>query len=305
MFLGPALQGKYPIENKHDMESNNYALEQKMNEKHHLENDNRVQIETKSSISTSEVTITLSNTMARSESSAATADVSSTTTTATTITREFTTSTTAATTYTSETASTTTTSEYSTETTSQTPTIATGSPTKIFETLSKKPVYHSFVITEDICNDPKLDAVVVLANGTAYSFKGMYIKYILKKSFFIKIVAGNLYWRLSSSGVEPGYPRNIEDDWGIPGHLDAAYTDINGDSYFFKGDRYWVLTSNGHIADEYPKSIAQEFVQTPNNLDAVIQWDKKLYFFKGTAQKLHDTPKHHCITLFILHATIA
>lgn len=47
--------------------------------------------------------------------------------------------------------------------------------------------------------------------------------------------SGNLYWRLNQLSFDPGYPRNITQDWdGLPGYLDAAVTDYDGDTYFFK-----------------------------------------------------------------------
>lgn len=42
------------------------------------------------------------------------------------------------------------------------------------------------------------------------------------------------------------------------------------------------MFADGQFAEGYPKSIANDFVQTPNNLDAVVQLDGKLYFFKGS-----------------------
>lgn len=44
------------------------------------------------------------------------------------------------------------------------------------------------------------------------------------------------FFELDDKAVLPGYPKLIEDVWGIPGPIDAAFTRINcnGQSYIFK-----------------------------------------------------------------------
>lgn len=52
---------------------------------------------------------------------------------------------------------------------------------------------------------------------------------------------GDLYWKLNQLSYESGYPRNISQDWdGLPGHIDAAVTDYDGDTYFFKVPIYYL-----------------------------------------------------------------
>ena len=59
--------------------------------------------------------------------------------------------------------------------------------------------------------------IQVIGNGSTYAFKG------------------DLYWKLSDASYEKGYPRTIMDDWdGLPGGIDAAVTDFDGNTYFFK-----------------------------------------------------------------------
>ena len=69
--------------------------------------------------------------------------------------------------------------------------------------------------------DSSVDSMLTLEmNGQkrTYAFKGAY------------------YWRLTSSGVEKGYPRLIRDMWGgVPDNLDAILPYEESDRiYFFK-----------------------------------------------------------------------
>lgn len=47
---------------------------------------------------------------------------------------------------------------------------------------------------------------------------------------------GEYFFELDDKSVLPGYPKLIEDVWGIPGPIDAAFTRINcqGKTYIFK-----------------------------------------------------------------------
>ena len=68
----------------------------------------------------------------------------------------------------------------------------------------------------------------------------------------------------------------------MPGNLDAAVTwGVKGDSFFFKGNRYWKF-SNRVLVSGYPKNIS-EWNGLPSNLDAALEWfdNEHLYFFKG------------------------
>lgn len=47
---------------------------------------------------------------------------------------------------------------------------------------------------------------------------------------------GEYFFELDDKSILPGYPKLIQDVWGIPGPIDAAFTRINchGKSYIFK-----------------------------------------------------------------------
>lgn len=52
---------------------------------------------------------------------------------------------------------------------------------------------------------------------------------------YFALPLGDYYWKLNQVSFEEGYPRKIVDDWGgLPAQLDAAVTDYDGDTYFFK-----------------------------------------------------------------------
>jgi len=69
----------------------------------------------------------------------------------------------------------------------------------------------------------------------------------------------------------------------LPSDLDAAVTDYDGDTYFFKGDQYWLYDPSGRRYKGYPRKISVGLVDTPDSLDAAMIWnyDDKPYFFKG------------------------
>lgn len=58
----------------------------------------------------------------------------------------------------------------------------------------------------------------------------------LNRTFSILFPQGEYFFELDDKSVLPGYPKLIEDVWGIPGPIDAAFTRINcqGQSYIFK-----------------------------------------------------------------------
>lgn len=82
----------------------------------------------------------------------------------------------------------------------------------------------------DVCSDPSVDAITVIGNGTTYAFKR------------------HLYWRLNQLSYDDGYPRNISQDWdGLPADLDAAITDYDGDTYFFKVTTIFRIKSSRNL----------------------------------------------------------
>lgn len=50
------------------------------------------------------------------------------------------------------------------------------------------------------------------------------------------VFTGKYFFELDERSVLPGYPKLIEDIWGIKGPIDAAFTRINcqGKTYMFK-----------------------------------------------------------------------
>ncbi|KAJ0061682.1 hypothetical protein NL108_005826, partial [Boleophthalmus pectinirostris] len=120
------------------------------------------------------------------------------------------------------------------------------------------------------CSGKAFDAFLQLKNGSIYAFRGEY------------------FFELDDKSVLPGYPKLIEDVWGIPGPIDAAFTRINcqGKTYIFKGHQYWRF--DGDVLDEdYPRNITVGFDGVPNDMDAAFavpapshRGKEKAYFFK-------------------------
>uniref|UniRef100_A0A8C5HJ39 Vitronectin-like n=1 Tax=Gouania willdenowi TaxID=441366 RepID=A0A8C5HJ39_GOUWI len=68
------------------------------------------------------------------------------------------------------------------------------------------------------CSGRPFDAFLQLKNGSVFAFRGVY------------------FFELDDKSVLPGYPKLIQDVWGIPGPVSAAFTRINcqGKTYIFK-----------------------------------------------------------------------
>ena len=81
-------------------------------------------------------------------------------------------------------------------------------------------------------------------------------------------------------------PKHIE-DYGLTADLrdmDAAISfPGNGETYFFKGDKYWKYDEQYNtLVSGYPKLIKQFWRGLPDNLDAALQTlEGDTYFFKG------------------------
>ncbi|KAK7925776.1 hypothetical protein WMY93_008086 [Mugilogobius chulae] len=128
------------------------------------------------------------------------------------------------------------------------------------------------------CSGQAFDAFLQLKNGSIYAFRGEY------------------FFELDDKSVLPGYPKLIEDVWGIPGPIDAAFTRINcqGKTYIFKGSRYWRF--DGDILDEdYPRNISDGFDGIPSDIDAAFavpapshRGKEKGYFFKDDKYYQYD-----------------
>ncbi|KAK5610012.1 hypothetical protein CRENBAI_022385 [Crenichthys baileyi] len=106
---------------------------------------------------------------------------------------------------------------------------------------------------------------------------------------FLQLKNGEYFFELDEKSILPGYPKLIEQVWGIKGPVSAAFTRINcqGKSYIFKGKQYWRF--DGDVLDEdYPRDISVGFEGIPNDLDAAFavpapshRGQEKAYFFKG------------------------
>ncbi|XP_076024714.1 vitronectin b [Genypterus blacodes] len=121
------------------------------------------------------------------------------------------------------------------------------------------------------CSGRPFDAFLQLKNGSIYAFRGEY------------------FFELDEKSILPGYPKLIQDVWGIQGPIDAAFTRINcqGKTYIFKGNRYWRF--EGDVLDpDYPRYISVGFDTIPDDIDAAFatpaashRGKEKVYFFKG------------------------
>ncbi|XP_032284724.1 vitronectin [Phoca vitulina] len=124
---------------------------------------------------------------------------------------------------------------------------------------------------EELCSGKPFDAFTDLKNGSLFAFRGQYC------------------YELDEEGVRPGYPKLIQDVWGIEGPIDAAFTRINcqGKTYLFKGNQYWRF-EDGVLDPDFPRNISEGFKGIPDNVDAALALPahsysgrERVYFFKG------------------------
>lgn len=124
---------------------------------------------------------------------------------------------------------------------------------------------------EELCSGKPFDAFTDLKNGSLFAFRGQYC------------------YELDEKAVKPGYPKPIQDVWGIEGPIDAAFTRINcqGKTYLFKGSQYWRF-EDGVLDPDYPRDISEGFTGIPDNVDAALALPahsysgrERVYFFKG------------------------
>nr|XP_020740435.1 vitronectin isoform X2 [Odocoileus virginianus texanus] len=95
---------------------------------------------------------------------------------------------------------------------------------------------------EETCSGKPFDAFTDLKNGSLFAFRGLYC------------------YELDEKAVRPGYPKLIQDVWGIEGPIDAAFTRVNcqGKTYLFKGSLYWRF-EDGVLEPDFPRNIADGF----------------------------------------------
>ncbi|WAR28440.1 MMP14-like protein, partial [Mya arenaria] len=146
--------------------------------------------------------------------------------------------------------------------------IADGTKESIHTTTTRAPVFWTTKAADvtilDICRNATIDAITRTDDGITYVFKGEY------------------YYRLSNQGIDTGYPRKIEWDWGaIQGPIDSALTWPNGWTFIFKGSYYWKFHN---LSLKYgPKNISEGFDGIPAHIDTAFVWsgNGKTYFVKG------------------------
>ncbi|XP_006874275.1 PREDICTED: vitronectin [Chrysochloris asiatica] len=148
----------------------------------------------------------------------------------------------------------------------------TSSPEAVtLERWTSNPEISESPATEELCSEMPFDAFTDLKNGSLFAFRGQYC------------------YELDENAVRPGYPKLIQDVWGIEGPIDAAFTRINcqGKTYFFKGSQYWRF-EDGVLDPDYPRNISEGFMGIPDNLDAAFALPahsysgrERAYFFKG------------------------
>nr|XP_024001622.1 vitronectin-like [Salvelinus alpinus] len=103
------------------------------------------------------------------------------------------------------------------------------------------------------CSSRPWDSLMQLKNGSVYAFRGEW------------------FFELDEKSVMPGYPKLIQDIWGIRGPIDAAFTRINcqGKTYMFKGNKYWRF-DDGVLEEDYPRDINVGFEKIPDDVDAAF-----------------------------------
>uniref|UniRef100_A0A8C1PNU1 Vitronectin a n=1 Tax=Cyprinus carpio TaxID=7962 RepID=A0A8C1PNU1_CYPCA len=94
--------------------------------------------------------------------------------------------------------------------------ILTPSPATFIATAANPTTHFRFV-----CSGRPFDSFMQLKNGSLYAFRGQY------------------FFELDEKSVLPGYPKLIEDLWGIKGPIDFTCINCQGKTYIFKGKKYW------------------------------------------------------------------
>ncbi|XP_032389025.1 vitronectin b [Etheostoma spectabile] len=141
------------------------------------------------------------------------------------------------------------------------------------------------------CSGQPFNAFLQLKNGSIYAFRGEY------------------FFELDDKSILPGYPKLIQDVWGMSGPIDAAFTRLNcqGKSYIFKGNQYWRF--DGDVLDkDYPRDISVGYNGIPDDVDAAFaipapshRGKEKVYFFKGEKYYQYEfkyQPSHEeCVSM--------
>ncbi|KAI1724188.1 matrixin domain-containing protein [Ditylenchus destructor] len=139
----------------------------------------------------------------------------------------------------------------------------------------------SFKLAMRFCAQPKVDAMTVLLNGSAYAFIDEY------------------FYNTEGRRFALAQPKRISEYWAdINGPVDAAVTTIGkGDTYVFKGEKYWVFDHNNTLYAGFPHKISAGLGSTlpsgVEKIDAAFVWhfDGSTYMFSGDKYWKYSTDR--------------
>lgn len=123
-------------------------------------------------------------------------------------------------------------------------TLAATTPTPLLTPTTSVPTFLPADADAAPCSGRPFDAFLQLKNTSIYAFRGesrqcssewkeLPTQINQNRLLFHQ---GEYFFELDDKSILPGYPKLIQDVWGIPGPIDAAFTRINchGKSYIFK-----------------------------------------------------------------------
>lgn len=93
----------------------------------------------------------------------------------------------------------------------------------------------------------------------------------------------NWCWRIDRRGIQPNFPMKIKNFWrNAPENMDTVISPGHGDTYFFKGDKFWRVKDNRDMSSPMPLT-ALGFPSHVRRIDAAFVWshNEKAYFFTG------------------------
>jgi len=107
------------------------------------------------------------------------------------------------------------------------------------------------------------------------------------KIYFFK---ENQYWKFDPQRKphvrSDVYPKDIGDEWGLPGDMEGALQWDNGKTYFFKGENYWRFNDRRFAVDrgtpEFPRSAGEWWFGCPR-VQSLLQGERG-------EEELHSLP---------------